>query len=197
MSETSNFNSPLLVAVDFSEDSMAALKWACRLAETTGAPLVILHVIHDLASNPGFYHPVKTDGLQPMEDVAESMMDEFLLRLRSEHPELQILDKADLQFIPGLPPTRIIEVSGLLQASLIAIGSRGLTSLPHRLLGATAERVTELSKIPVVIIKSDSHGVLDKEEMKRKKKHLKKDRKRLKHLLGIAPKVSEKIDADE
>lgn len=197
MSETSNSNSPLLVAVDFSEDSMAALEWACRLAETTGAPLVILHVVHDLASNPGFYHPVKTAGLQPMQEVAESMMDEFLLRLRSEHPELQILDKADLQFVPGLPPTRIIEVSSLLQASLIAIGSRGVTCLPHRLLGATAERVAELSKVPVVIIKSDSHGVLNKKELKRKDKHLKKDRKRLKHLLGIAPKVRGDTDTDE
>jgi len=197
MSETSNFNSPLLVAVDFSEDSMAALNWACRHAETTGAPLVILHVIHDLASNPGFYHPIKTIGLQPMEDVAESMMDEFLLRLRSEHPELQILDKADLQFVPGLPPTRIVEVSSLLKASLIAIGSRGVTSLPHRLLGATTERVAELSKIPVVIIKSDSHGVLDKKEQKLQKKHLKKDRKRLKHILGLTDSEGEKADADE
>ena len=197
MSETSNFNSPLVVAVDFSEDSMAALKWACRLAETTSAPLVVLHVVHDLASNPGFYHPVKTAGLQPIQDVAESMMDEFLLRLRSENPELQILDKADLQFVPGLPPTRIVEVSHLLKASLIAIGSRGITSLPHRLLGATAEKVAELSKIPVVIIKSDSHGVLNKKELKRQEKHLKKDRKRLKDMLGVVSKVRGKVDTDE
>lgn len=197
MSETSNFNSPLVVAVDFSEDSMAALKWACRLAETTSAPLVILHVVHDLASNPGFYHPVKTAGLQPIQDVAESMMDEFLLRLRSDHPEIQVLDKADLQFVPGLPPTRIVEVSHLLKASLIAIGSRGMTSLPHRLLGATAEKVAELAKIPVVIIKSDSHGVFNKKELKRQEKHLKKDRKRLKDMLGVVNKVRGKVDIDE
>lgn len=197
MSETSNSNSPILVAVDFSEDSKAALKWACWLAEITGDPLVILHVVHDMASNPGFYHPEKTDGLQPMQEVAESMMDEFLLHLRSESPELQILDKADLQFVPGLPPTRIVEVSSLLQAKLIAIGSRGLTSLPHRLLGATAERVAELSKIPVVVIKSDNHGVLNKKELKRKDKHLKKDRKRLKHLLGIGSKETGNTDSDE
>lgn len=176
---------------------MAALKWACQLAETTGSPLVILHVVHDMASNPGFYHQESTNGLQPMQEVAESMMDEFLLRLRSECPELQILDKADLQFVPGLPPTRIVEVSSLLQASLIAIGSRGVTCLPHRLLGATAERVAELSNIPVVVIKSDSHGVLNKKELKRKDKRLKKDRKRLKHLLGIASKESVNTATDE
>jgi nucleotide-binding universal stress UspA family protein len=197
VTETSDFNPPVLVAVDFSEDSMAALKWACRYAETTGAGLIILHVIHDLASNPGFYHPKKTAHLEPMQDVAESMMEEFLLRLRAEHPELNMPDKSDVQYVPGLPPTRIVEVSGLLQAGLIAMGSRGLTSMPHRLLGATAERVAELSKIPVVIIKSDSHGVLDKKELKRQEKRQKKDRKRLKDLLGIAPKESEKTDTNE
>jgi universal stress protein A len=197
MTDTADMRSPLLVAVDFSEDSKAALEWACRFSERTGDPLVILHVVHDMASHPGFYHPHKTEGLQPMQDVAESMMDEFLVRIRTEHPELQILDKADLQFVPGLPPTRIVEVSGLLQAGLIAIGSRGMTSLPHRLLGATAERVAELSKIPVVIVKSKNHGVLDKKELNRQEKKLKKDSRRLKDLLGIAPKVSGKTAADE
>ena len=72
-----------------------------------------------------------------------------------------------------------------------------MTCLPHRLLGATAERVAELSNIPVVIIKSDNHGILNKKELKRKDKRLRKDRKRLKHLLGIAPKEGENTDSDE
>jgi len=188
---------PILVAVDFSEDSKEALIWACRLSETTNDPLVVLHVIHDMAAHPGFYHQQKTEGLESMQSVAESMMDEFLAQIRDDHPEISTLSSADLQFIPGLPPTRIVEVSGLLQARLIAMGSRGMTSLPHKLLGATAERVAELSKIPVVIIKSEKHGVLKKKERKRKEKRMKKDRKFLKTLLGLQPKPSEKDAIDE
>lgn len=176
---------PILAAIDFSEDSKAALVWACKFADCTGAPLVVLHVVHDLASHPGFYHLKKAEQLQPMQEIAESMMDEFLEGLRGEHPELHILDSVDLQFVPGLPPTRIIEVAGLLNASLIAIGSRGITSLPHKLLGMVAERVVELSFIPVVVVKSETHGVLGKKEIKREEKRQKKDRKRLKDLLGI------------
>ena len=103
MTDTPNPPSTVLAAVDFSEDSKAALAWACRYSESTDAPLVILHVIHDMAAKPGFYHPEKTAGLQPILEVAESMMNEFLAQLREEHPELRSLDTADVQLVPGLP----------------------------------------------------------------------------------------------
>jgi universal stress protein A len=120
----------VLVAIDFSEDSKAALLWACNFAECNSTPLILLHVVHDLASNPGFYHPEKSDHLESMQDVAESMMAEFLARLKTEHPELCSIGEADLRFVPGLPPTRIVEVASLLNSRLIVIGGRGLTRPP-------------------------------------------------------------------
>ena len=178
----------VLVAIDFSEDSKAALLWACDFAECSSAPLILLHVVHDLASHPGFYHPEKSDHLESMQDVAESMMAEFLARLKTDHPELCSIDAADLRFIPGLPPTRIVEVAGLLNSRLIVIGSRGMTGPAHKQLGSVAHRVVELSAIPVVVIKSETHGVLKKKERKRLEKRQKKDRKKLKDLLGISHK---------
>jgi nucleotide-binding universal stress UspA family protein len=184
----------VLVAIDFSEDSKAALLWACNFAECSSTPLILLHVVHDLASNPGFYHPEKSDHLESMQDVAESMMAEFLTRLKTEHPELCSIDEADLRFIPGLPPTRIVEVAGLLNSRLIVIGGRGLTSPPDKRLGSVAQRVVDLSMIPVVVIKSEAHGVLKKKERKRLEKRQKKDWKKLKDLLGISNK-SESADS--
>ena len=178
----------VLVAIDFSEDSKAALLWACDFAECSSVPLIMLHVVHDLASHPGFYHPEQSDHLESMQDVAESMMAEFLARLKTDHPELCSIDEADLRFIPGLPPTRIVEVAGLLNSRLIVIGSRGMTGPAHKQLGSVAHRVVELSAIPVVVIKSETHGVLKKKERKRLEKRQKKDRKKLKDLLGISHK---------
>jgi len=192
-----NAENPILVAIDFSEDSREALIWACRFAECTNAPLVLLHVVHDLASKPGFYHPEGSTQMEPMQDVAEAMMGEFLSLLRKDHPELQPLDSAELQFIPGLPPSRIVEVAGLLKASLIAIGSRGITNLPHRLLGAVAERVLELSFIPVIVVKSENHGEVGKKEAKRREKRRKKDRKKLKDILGLGNKQKEQGSSAE
>ena len=178
----------VLVAIDFSEDSKAALLWACNFAECSSAPLILLHVVHDLASHPGFYHPEKLDHLEPMQEVAESMMTEFLAQLKIEHPELCSIDEADLRFVPGLPPTRIIEVASLLNSHLIVIGGRGINDPLDKRLGSVAQRVVELSTIPVVVIKSEAHGVLKKKERKRREKRQKKDRKKLKDLLGISHK---------
>jgi len=202
MSETTNaylnvnVDAPILVATDFSEDSKVALLWACAFADCTGAPLVLLHVIHDLASNPGFYHPDKTDFLEPMQDVAESMMNEFLTRLRSEHPELAALKTLAVQFVPGLPRSRILEVSNLLKARLIAMGCCGMTSHSHRRLGAVSERIAERSQIPVVLLKSENQGAPGKKELKKKEKRMKKDRRQLKELLGIKNKAVKEGDVN-
>ena len=187
---------PVLVATDFSEDSKAALIWACKFTACNKAPLILLHVVHDPVSSPGFYRKTKEDQMVPMQTVAETMMADFLDRLRSEQPELMNEIDMDLRLVPGLPPSRIVEVASLLDAGLIVVGSRGITGLPHKLLGSTAERVVELSPVPVVVVKSGEHGKADKKVRKQKKKKLKKDRKKLKTLLGLEQNDTVDSDAD-
>ena len=46
---------PVLVAVDFSPTSKAALAWAADAARDQGASLLVLHVVHDPADAPGTY----------------------------------------------------------------------------------------------------------------------------------------------
>ena len=164
MTETSNASiqhktrqgQPVLVAIDFSEDSRAALLWAGKYAGCTDAPLVLLHVVHDPASYPGFYRNNQKEKLLPMQQVAEEMMAEFLSETKQEYPGLDWLDLARTELIIGMPPGRIVEMAGLLGAGTIVIGNRGLTGLPHMLLGSVAERVVELASIPVVVVKADS-----------------------------------------
>jgi len=173
----------ILVAVDFSEDSRAALIWACKFAECNNAELITLHVVHDLASDPGFYRRSKEDSMQPMQAVAEEMMDDFLADIGADDPELTELNQVVSRFINGLPPTRIVEAADLLKVDLIVVGSRGITGLPHKLLGSTAERVVELSPGPVAVVKAKNHGKPSKKEKKRVKKQLKEEKKRMKKIL--------------
>ncbi len=51
----------ILVAVDFSEASVDALKQAITIAKNFEAKLLVLHVIHDPANSPGFYISKKAD----------------------------------------------------------------------------------------------------------------------------------------
>jgi nucleotide-binding universal stress UspA family protein len=148
---------PVLVAVDFSEDSRAALLWASAFTARVGGQLVVLHVVHDPANQPGYYRTIGMKPLQTMEQAAESMLDDFIAQLKAKHPGLAALHSAEKKLLKGLPPGRIVEAAELLHAKLIVIGSRGMTGLPHLLQGSVSERVVELANGPVVVIKAEEN----------------------------------------
>ena len=58
--------------------------------------------------------------------------------------------------VKGIPATRILEIAETRHARLIVMGSQGRTGLPHLLLGSKAERVVQMSPIPVTIVKAES-----------------------------------------
>ncbi len=144
---------PILVATDFSENSMAATKWAIKLADSLGAPICLTHVVHDRADGPGYYRHDKKDAMRPMEDVAERMMNNFLDEIKKSDPHFESLKELKTQIITGLPVTQILEMAEKINAGLIVMGSQGLTGLAHLLIGSKAEQVVRMSKIPVTIVK--------------------------------------------
>lgn len=168
--------------------------WAARYSADRNCELLLLHVVHDLASSPGFYSKSKDPHLEPMQDIAEAMLRDFLAEIVIDEPEFAFLETLETHFVRGLPPTRIVEVAGLLEVDLIVVGSRGKTGLPHRLVGSTSERVVELASAPVVVVKSERHGKFNEKSLKRQKKLLKKDRKKLKDMLGLGKRP---VEGDE
>jgi len=145
---------PILAAVDLGEDSRAAVFWASELAEKTGAPLKILHVLHDPAERPGKYVQYKSSPLEPMADTAERMLAEFMTEMRAAHPSLKGLTAATTKLVRGLPAQTIVNEAGALGASLIVMGCRGKGILAKLLYGSNAERVARLSPIPVTVVKA-------------------------------------------
>jgi len=95
-----------------------------------------------------------------------------LSRLCSER-----LDKAEKKLLRGLPPSRIVEVAGLIDAKLIVIGSRGQTGIPHLMQGSVSERVVELARRPVVVVKAPGNRQLEEKRRKKEEKERKKAEK--------------------
>ena len=147
---------PLLVAVDFSPDSGVALRWAARLAAQIHAPLLVLHVIHDPGEAPGTYARAAAAPLERVEDVARTMLEDFVRQVREREPALRELAKAELCIVRGLPEGRILELADERRARLIVMGGRGRTRLADLLLGSKTERVARLARAPVAIIKRES-----------------------------------------
>jgi nucleotide-binding universal stress UspA family protein len=147
---------PILVATDFSADADAALVWASRHAARIGAPLHVLHVVHDPAEASGFYRKGRRDGSETMAEAAEKMMASHIAKAREAHPELAALQSAKPELVSGLASGRIVEVAKRDGAQLIVVGSRGRTGLSHLLIGSVAERVAQLAPMPVVIVKPEA-----------------------------------------
>ena len=97
---------PILVAVDFTADSEAALLWACRYGDCVKAPVIGMHVVHDPGDAPGYYHQADEEILRPLEDIAADMMDEFVKKLQRDHPDLAALHSLQKFLIKGIPLRR-------------------------------------------------------------------------------------------
>ena len=142
---------PILAAVDFSPYSESALLWAAHTAHRFGARLLVLHVVHDPEAAPGTYLRPEERVTRRMEEVAEDLLAGFLAKVRERHPEI---GQPQSMLAVGLPATRILEVAEHEGAQLIVVGSQGRTGLAHILLGSKAERVVQLSPIPVTVVKT-------------------------------------------
>ncbi len=149
-------DAPILVAVDFSEDAAAALRWAVRAAARFGAPLLVLHVVHDPEDAPGSYARAARSPLARTEDTARTLLDEFLTEVRGQDPALGHLTPFESRIAVGLPTQRILEVAEQAGAQLIVMGGRGRTRLADLLLGSKTERVAHLAKVPVTIVRAEA-----------------------------------------
>lgn len=145
----------ILVPIDFSSHSEAALVWAAEAARCFKAGVKVLHVVHDPESAPGYYAQTKRKKhLNRLEEAAEEMMEEFLETVRKKHPDSEELENLEEILVIGLPVSRILEVAAKTNAMMIVMGSLGRTGLGHLLLGSKAERVVQLSPIPVTVVKA-------------------------------------------
>ena len=148
----------ILVPVDFSPHSEASVLLACKLAQCFNAAPLVLHVVHDPGNMPGYYaKTLKKKHLHRIEDVANDMLADFLTRLAKSNKNLQGMDKVESLLVKGLPATRIIEVAESKNASMIVMGSKGRSGIKHLLLGSVAERVVQLSPLPVTVVKINNN----------------------------------------
>ncbi len=150
---------PILVAVDFSPCSEAALVLAGDLAGALARRLLVLHVVHDPANLPGYYRRKShKKTLNRMEDLAGEMLDTFLAEVRKKHPKCQALRGPEVLLVKGLPVTRILQVAEKQNAHMLVIGSKGMTGLRPLLLGSVAAQVVSLATLPVTVVRENQQS---------------------------------------
>jgi nucleotide-binding universal stress UspA family protein len=136
----------IVVGLDGSEESIAALRFACQRARLTNESVVALH-----AWKPG---PVQLDhrgqlpdALADRSEAAEAALAEYVLAVHADHPTVTI-ERESVAMAPGLALT---EAST--NASLVVTGSRGHGALAGLLLGSVSHRVLLHAQCPVAVVR--------------------------------------------
>ncbi len=132
----------ILVGVDGSHASNAAVRWAIELAELLGARLIALHSLGLLSSVP-------QEGLVPTEGHRRAIVEEFENDWCAPIHQSGVSCKTVI--VDGNPVSAILAVSEEENVDLVVLGSRG-HSVTGVLLGSTSHQVAERSRCPVVII---------------------------------------------
>lgn len=143
----------IVCAVDFSEYSEYALRYAVGLAETFDADLKLLHVVelpflpsYSLAGVPDLSLPV-----DQIEESARQKVQELLDKCRETHA------KTEGEVRTGSAFLEIINFARETDADLIVVGTHGRTGLRHMIIGSVAEKVVRKAPCPVLSVKHPDH----------------------------------------
>ena len=151
----------ILVAVDRSARNKSVFDSAVSLAKTTGATLMLLHIISEEETD---YPVLPTYAYYPMLDennydlYQEKLAEykqwgiDFLQNLTEKSTEQGI--NTEYTQLSGNPGRKICELANSWEADLILVGSRGLRGLKEMFLGSVSNYVTHHAPCSVLIVRT-------------------------------------------
>lgn len=153
-------NVPTIVcAVDFSDHSKVALRWACAWARYFGVRLTVLTVAEPLLVNTAA-------AAYDMDLVREEVLPELLefvaktsggAKLSMPSPESVVL--------VGEPAAEIAALAQRERAQLIVMATHGLSGYRKMLAGSTTEQVLRQATVPVMIAPPPEQGLPDPDSL--------------------------------
>jgi CPA2 family monovalent cation:H+ antiporter-2 len=138
----------ILCPVDFSEPSLAALRFAFSLAEEADANVTVLHVFDWPADDQLF---VERFDVPEFRRVVEDQGRRRLEALMTD--DLRLWCKPSAKLAHGKPYRQILDVAAQENADLIVIGIRGRNPLDLMLFGSTANHVVRRASCPVLTLR--------------------------------------------
>jgi nucleotide-binding universal stress UspA family protein len=149
--------SNVLFPTDFSHYALYAMKYAAAITRQYGGEVHICHVI-----DPGMFSVGSAAGVwltrADQDKLHESIQKHAEARLGSLVETLRRLGvKAEYHIREGSPACTIARTAEELNCKLIVTATHGRTGFDHMFFGSVAERVIQLSTVPVLCIKHPEH----------------------------------------
>jgi nucleotide-binding universal stress UspA family protein len=138
-------NNKFLVPIDFTEQSVTALKQAYVLAQKYGASITLLHVVEDRGSiakifSDDQHQELKVSILKDLEKLTEGLDKKGNIVMNA-------------MVVRGSVYEKVTEFADSTGATMIVMGTNGDSNIKKRFIGSNALRVVRESKIPVITIK--------------------------------------------
>lgn len=151
----------ILVAVDRSEQNKSVFDSALSLAKTTGATLMLLHVLSEDEDNypilPTYaYYPMLNERDYELYQEKLAQYKQWGLDFLKNLTEIATIAGVETEYtqLTGNPGRTICELANTWSADLILVGSRGLKGLKEMFLGSVSNYVTHHAPCSVLIIRT-------------------------------------------
>jgi nucleotide-binding universal stress UspA family protein len=141
---------PVVVGVDGSPASEAAVDFAFEEAARLEVPLVALHTWSDLSLYVKFSLVPYGVNWAQMHDEQERILTERLAGWREKYPSVPV----QCVVAAGSPARSLLEVAR--DAQLVVVGSRGRGGVAGMLLGSTSQALLHHSPCPVAVVRPDN-----------------------------------------
>jgi nucleotide-binding universal stress UspA family protein len=145
----------ILVPVDFSDNSKAALKIAFQFGSIFQAELVLIHVIEPIFYPPDFTLGQITLPTMDTKDI-ETQVYQELTKLVLMEIEGKLQSKIIIR--SGKPFSEIIDTAAEEDVDLIIISSHGQSGVEQILFGSTSEKVIRKAPCPVLTLRDPLKG---------------------------------------
>lgn len=150
----------IVVAIDFSEYSLPALRYASALAEAVKAEVVVAHVIDQRDVDA-----VKTVELElnrPWVDkYIEGQLKERAARVDALLEDAQCTRVSVVKvFKVGHPVSEIVNIIEENGADLLVVGTKGKSNIANTLFGSVAEKLFRKSPVSVLSVRGKEHADL-------------------------------------
>ena len=136
----------IVVGIDGSSSSMAALEWAVRQAELTGSALQVI-TTWEWPINYGWAFPLPSD-YDPADD-AQKMLAGIVEPVQIGHPNVSIRTTV----VEGRPAPILVAASE--GAELLVVGSRGHGEFSGMLIGSVSEHCVTNAHCPVLVLRGE------------------------------------------
>lgn len=145
-----NPDGPVVVGVDASPVSDAAVKEAFRQASLRNTALVAVHTWTPLDAATLNGYGIDPAEVEQASDGAVSAIAERLAGYQQDYPDLTVIREV----LPQEPAKALLEAVDKHQAQLLVVGSRGRGGFKGLLLGSTSQRILHQADLPVMVARS-------------------------------------------